>query len=89
MPTPIPIPSYCEFATPTYKFLEEANRVSKASLTDTIHSLNVFANALSERRKRKANTDDIFNALRDVYHRCLGAFACTAMIVGFGILGFR
>lgn len=33
--------------------------------------------------------DDVFNALRHVYSKCQGAFACTAMIAGYGILGFR
>ncbi|RDA89779.1 hypothetical protein CP533_4688 [Ophiocordyceps camponoti-saundersi (nom. inval.)] len=51
--------------------------------------LNVFAHALNELGKARANVDDVFTALRDVYARCRGAFACTAMIAGFGILGFR
>ncbi len=51
--------------------------------------LNVFAHALNELGKARANVDDVFTALREVYQRCRGAFACTAMITGFGILGFR
>jgi glutamine phosphoribosylpyrophosphate amidotransferase len=51
--------------------------------------LNVFAHALNELGKARANVDDVFTALRDVYLKCQGAYACTAMITGFGILGFR
>lgn len=51
--------------------------------------LNVFAHALNELGKARANVDDVFTALREVYARCHGAFACTTMITGFGILGFR
>lgn len=51
--------------------------------------LNVFANALNELGKSRANVDDVFTALRDVYLKCQGAFACTTMLTGFGILGFR
>jgi amidophosphoribosyltransferase len=58
-------------------------------LTPNLYRLNVFANALNELGKARANVDDVFTALRDVYLRCHGAFACTAMLTGFGILGFR
>ncbi|KAF1738453.1 Amidophosphoribosyltransferase [Beauveria bassiana] len=51
--------------------------------------LNVYAHALHELGKARANADDIFAGLRDVYTRCKGGFACVAMITGFGILGFR
>lgn len=51
--------------------------------------LNVFAHGLHKLGKTRANVEDIFIALGDVYSRCHGAFACTAMISGFGILAFR
>jgi hypothetical protein len=56
----------------------------KGPLTTILH---VFAYALNKLGKARANIDDVFTALREVYARCHGAFACTAMIVGFGILG--
>lgn len=49
----------------------------------------MFAHALGELGKARANVSDVFTALREVYSRCHGAFACVAMIAGFGILGFR
>lgn len=54
-----------------------------------VPSLNIFAHGLQKLGKTRANTDDIFTALNDVYTKCQGAFACTGMIAGFGILGFR
>lgn len=52
-------------------------------------SLNVYAHALTELGKSRVNSEDTFTALRMVYEKCQGAFACTVMIAGFGILGFR
>ncbi|KAJ3477488.1 hypothetical protein NLG97_g8824 [Lecanicillium saksenae] len=51
--------------------------------------LNVYAHALHELGKARANADDIFAGLREVYARCNGGYACAAMVTGFGILGFR
>lgn len=55
----------------------------------SLSSLNVFAHGLQKLGKNRVNSDDIFTALGDVYSMCQGAFACTAMIAGFGILCFR
>lgn len=51
--------------------------------------LNVFANELQQRGKLSVDAEDIFKAISRVHERCSGAYACVAMITGFGIVGFR
>ncbi|WYZ33848.1 hypothetical protein EsH8_I_000124 [Colletotrichum jinshuiense] len=70
-------------------FLDREARRHVNTDSDSELLLNVFAHALNELGKDRANMDDVFTALHEVYARCQGAFACTAMIAGFGILGFR
>lgn len=51
--------------------------------------LNVFAQALRRQRPKKLSPELLFRAMRAVYRRCKGSYACVALIGGQGIIGFR
>jgi amidophosphoribosyltransferase len=51
--------------------------------------LNIFAHELQTLKKLKPTADDVFTAVRGLHKRCRGAYAVLAMVVGYGIVGFR
>ncbi|KII89142.1 hypothetical protein PLICRDRAFT_40778 [Plicaturopsis crispa FD-325 SS-3] len=51
--------------------------------------LNIFANNLQQTGKFRINEEDIFTAIGGLMKQCIGAYACVAMIAGFGIIAFR
>ena len=51
--------------------------------------LNIFADYLNETGKFRINEEDIFVAVRGLMTQAHGAYACVAMLAGFGIIAFR
>jgi amidophosphoribosyltransferase len=51
--------------------------------------LNIFANNLQQTGKFRINEEDIFTAIGGMMKQVKGAYACVAMLAGFGIIGFR
>ena len=51
--------------------------------------LNIFANNLQKTGKFRINEEDIFTAIGGLMSQATGAYACVAMLAGFGIIAFR
>jgi amidophosphoribosyltransferase len=51
--------------------------------------LNIFARELQKIGKLHLDQEDIFTAIKAVQRRCRGGYAVVAMIMGYGIVGFR
>lgn len=68
-------------------FREDLRHVNTNSDSEIL--LNVLAHELQRRGKLKPTPDDIFDAIEGVHARCNGAYAAVALIIGYGIVGFR
>lgn len=57
--------------------------------SDTEILLNVFAHELMRQADLELDTSAIFNAVSALHQRCRGTYAATALISGYGLVGFR
>lgn len=51
--------------------------------------INIFASELDIFNKSRVNNEDVFSALKATMDTVRGAYACVAMLAGFGLIGFR
>ncbi|CED82450.1 amidophosphoribosyltransferase [Phaffia rhodozyma] len=70
-------------------FLDEVAHRHINTDSDSELLLNILANNLQKTGKKRINEEDILTAIKDLMAQCSGAYACTVMIAGFGLVGFR
>jgi len=68
-------------------FAEDRRHLNTDSDSEVL--LNVFAHELMMSGALRVSPDDIFEAVSRVHVRAKGAYACVALISGYGVVGFR
>nr|MBV6631117.1 amidophosphoribosyltransferase [Oceanococcus sp. HetDA_MAG_MS8] len=68
-------------------FLEDRRHLNTSSDSEVL--LNVLATELAHTGGLNVDEDAVFTAIRRLGQRARGAYACVAMINGFGVVGFR
>lgn len=71
------------------KYMDEVVHRHINTDSDSELLLNLFAAELATYDKSRVNENDIFKALEGVFNKVKGGYACTAMLSGYGIIGFR
>lgn len=69
--------------------LFRADRRHINTSSDSEVLLNVFAHELQEVTGMRLAAEDVFQTVTNVHERAIGAYAVVAMIIGYGIVGFR
>lgn len=57
--------------------------------SDSEALLNIFAHHLDQSNDLDLSASDIFTAIKQTHQDIRGAYACVAMIIGFGMIAFR
>ncbi len=68
-------------------FAEDRRHINTDSDSEIL--LNVFAHELMQQDATRLGPQDIFAAVARVHRRVRGAYACVALINGYGVVGFR
>jgi amidophosphoribosyltransferase len=68
-------------------FVEDRRHLNTDSDSEVL--LNVFGHELMQRKTLRLTPEDVFEAVAMVHRRCRGAYACVALINGYGVVGFR
>jgi amidophosphoribosyltransferase len=71
------------------KYMDEVVHRHINTDSDSELLLNLFAAELATYDKSRVNENDIFKALNGLFNKIRGGYACTAMLSGYGIIGFR
>jgi len=68
-------------------FRSDRRHINTSSDSEVL--LNVFAHELQDVSGLRLQPDEVFEAVKRVHRRAIGAYAVVALITGYGIVGFR
>ncbi len=68
-------------------YQEDLRHINTSSDSEIL--LNIFAHELHTQNKLRITENDIFKAVTAVHRRCRGGYAAVALVIGYGMLGFR
>ncbi len=68
-------------------FVEDRRHLNTESDSEVL--LNIFAHELMIQNTLRLQPENVFAAVSGVHRRCRGAYACVALISGYGVVGFR
>jgi amidophosphoribosyltransferase len=68
-------------------FIQDRRHINTTSDSEVL--LNVLAQELLRQEGLTPTPEAVFAAISGVHHRCKGGYAVIAMLVGYGIIGFR
>ncbi|KAF9014069.1 phosphoribosyltransferase-like protein [Cyathus striatus] len=71
------------------QFMDQTAHRHINTASDSELLLNIFADNLQKTGKFRINEEDIFTAIGGLMQQVKGAYACVAMLAGFGIIAFR
>lgn len=71
------------------QFMDQTAHRHINTASDSELLLNIFAYNLQQTGKFRINEEDIFTAIGGMMSQVKGAYACVAMLAGFGIIAFR
>ena len=68
-------------------FAEDRRHINTESDSEVL--LNVFAHELQAQNHLRLEPEHLFKAVTGVHARCVGGYAIVALVLGFGMVGFR
>jgi amidophosphoribosyltransferase len=68
-------------------YREDLRHINTTSDSEIL--LNILAHELHSLGKLRINQNDVFKAVAALHQRCRGGYAAVAMIMGYGLIGFR
>ena len=68
-------------------FAEDRRHINTDSDSEVL--LNIFAHELQAQERLRLEPEHLFKAVAGVHGRCVGGYAVVALVLGYGLVGFR